>query len=884
MKKQLLLWGVLILGIGGYFFYQKNNQQSHIITNFVPDNTLILLETNGLSTAKNKIVPRIPILSRVNQQYQVFKKIGLSDKEISNLLLKKTLYFAVLPVGKDNFSFVNYLPLTSENKDFIEKLEGLNQNATGNRIIPHTTEGFKISEVINSDSKMVFSYIIQKKFLIFSTSNLAVEEAILPNNHSWISSLNLQNVNPEVDSTFTVTHFNQKSISRFLANITSEQSNISAQLPLLFPETFQWLKPKTNTLEAVSVNNNQNIFEGQKSSLIKSLNMIPNSCSYILDFSFNNSKKMFENWGDFISKDEKISKLRAKSSDSFGIDYSEIYGKIQDEITLCSFDNSAETIHNKVLVIKQKGLLSPLNVIARNVAQKSKDDVFSVQYGSFMITNLGIKEFPSLLLGSVFGGFEECYFTEYYENIVLASSLSVMQEYLISVGKGDVWSNSPKHKNLLKYCVPANLTLIAENPKAFLGFQKILNTNWSNKIIRHERELMSVQAEIFQSNTTESRIILLKNIEPVKSPLKYANKWVKLGVIAMSSNTEPLYLVNPLNKNAEILTQGDDNKLHLFRNGKQIWNTQLSGKIVGKIKNSRVFVNSIQQFLCVTNRNIYILSRNEKGFDVKTSKPFKGVHLDNFKIFENETDHNQYLTLVSEHGKSYKFNKETLSLSQDADGEKVDGIITPFPSVMINNIEYNVFLNKYGKLNLQNANGKIAQGFPNDLKGTFNSPPILEGYKNNIVIRIVNEKGELFKIALNGKILEKKQLFRPDVEAKFSMAVDERGTDWVLMRTDGKEVIVMDKNERELCSIKGLIYGKKVLYYYNLGIGGKFFAINNGYETYHFYNEAGESVGGLPIETKYIPRLSFSDSYQKIIMNITTPTTIETWSVKVNNK
>ena len=881
MKKNLLFLGLIILGIGGYFFYQKRNQASSILTNFIPDNTLILLETNEISAIKNKIILRIPILSRANQQYQIFKKIGLSESEISNLLLKKTLYFAVLPEGRDDFSFVNYLPLTSDNEDFIEKLGTLNQNVTGYRVIPHTTQGYKILEVINSQSKMVFSYIIQQNFLIFSTSNLAVEEAILHKNNTWIKSLNLKSNNSESDSTFTITHLNQDAISNFWADISSEKSNISSQLTSLFPQTFQWLKPSANSLEAVSINNEQNLFVGQKANAMQNLNMIPNSCSYLLDFRFDNSKLLFQNVEENISNNQKISKLRSKASDNFDFDYTEIYSTIQDEISLCSFDNSDQIVQNKVLIIKQKGLLKSLNMIARNVAQEGEDDVFSVQYGSFRITNLGIKEFPSLLFGGIFGGFEECYFTEYNDKIIMASSLVMMQDFLINIGKGDVWSNSPKHKTILKSCIPSNLTMIAENTKALIGIHKILNKNWSNKIDTHEKELLNVQAEIFQSNAIESRFLFLKNIEPTQTPMKFSNKWVKLGSINLSINSEPLYLVNPSNKNAEILVQSKDNKLHLFHEGKQIWSYQLSGKIVGEIKNSRVFDSAVQQLLCLTNKNLYVLSRNEKGFEVKMSKPFKGFNLDNFKVFENETDHNKFLTLVAKNGNSFKFDKENLILTPSFRDSQLSEIISPVPSVIIKKTEYAVALSKSGKITLQNSSGKIVKGFPVDLEGVFEAAPLLEGEDNNIVVRVVSEKGELYKISLAGKILEKKQLFRPNTEVKFSMAMDERSTDWVLMRTDGKEVIVLDKNEQEIFTVKGNIYGKKALNYYNLGTEGKYFAINNGYTTYRFYDESGQSIGDLPVESDHTPRLSYSDSYQKVIMNITTANSIQTWSVKI---
>jgi hypothetical protein len=879
MKKNLLFLGLLILGIGGYFFYQNKNQQQAVVTNFIPDNTILLLETNEISSLKNKIIPRIPILSRANQQYQIFKQIGLSDKEISNLLLKKTLYFAVLPEGKGDFSFVNYLPLNADNEDFIEKLESLSQNITGYRVIPHTTQGYKILEVINNDGKILFSYIVQDNFLIFSKSNLAVEEAILHQENAWVKSLSLSASSMEYDSLFTVTHFNHQAINEFMGDISLVKNSSSNQIFTLFPQSFQWLKPTSNYIEGIGINKNQNLFEEQKALEMGNLNMIPNASSFIIDFSFDGAKQFLKHAEKAIESDTKISNLREKASSKFDIDFENIYKKIEREITFCSFNGGESNSSDKVLILNQKNLLSQFKVIARNVAQEEEEDVFSVQYGSFMIVNLGIKEFPSLLFGNIFNGFNECYFTEYKDKLILASSLSAMQEYLLSVGRGDVWGNSPKHKTILKSCLPANLTVISESEKIIPNFQKGLNSTWFNKVSNYNQELSTVQAQVLQSSASESRIVLLKNIEPVKSSVKYENKWVKLGKIAIQTNSEPLFLVNSNTKKSEVLVQGSDKKMRLFEDGKQTWSYQLSGKIVGEIKNSRVFPQAVQQFLCATNKNFYVLLRTEKGFEVKVSKPFKGFNLDNYKIFENEKDNQQFVTIVNANGETFKLDKGSLTLRKIENTGNINDIIAPFPSIIINQEEFGIYLSRSGKLTVQNSSGKIAKGFPISFKGIFNSPPILEGSENNIVL--LSEKGELYKISLMGKVLEKKQLFRPNNEVKFSIVLNERGNDWILMRTDNKEIVAIDKNEHELFTVGSSIYGKKVLNYYNLGIGGKFFAINNGYSTYNFYDEKGENIGGLPVESEYKPRLSYSDSYQKVIMNIATPTSIETWSVKI---
>ncbi|PWK25234.1 hypothetical protein LV89_02860 [Arcicella aurantiaca] len=877
MKKPLFLLAIAILGIGGYVFYQKKNQHSNAITSFIPDNTLLLLETNQISAAKNKVIQRFPLLSQAALQFLYLKRIGLSEKEINDLLLKKTLYFAILPEGKDDCEFVNYLPLNADNEDFIEKLDNLKQNTSGKRIISHITQGFKISEVIDENSKSIFAFIVQDNFLIFSISSLVLEEAVLHKKNKWVTTLSLNKNVIDNDSVFTQTHFNSSAVNDFLGDISIDGK--SNHFSYLLANTYQWLQPNKNIIEAIGTTNNS-LFEGQKPATIQCLNMIPNSSSYILNVSYSNPESLYKKIEAQIENNDKINKLRNKASSAFDYDYSDLYRKINDEITLCSFDNTDQSIYNKVLIIKQKELLKPLKVIARNVASNRKEDVFNVQYGSFGITSLGIKEFPSMLLGEMYGGFEECYFTEYRDYIIMASSLGMMQDYLQSIGKGDVWSNSAKNKTILKNCIPANLTFIAESEKAIKGLGKILNNKWATKLQNKQNELLNVQAEILQQNTSESRIVLLRNIEPTKTPQKFANKWVKLSGIAISAQREPLYLINPSSKNLEILVQGNDNKLRLFDNGKSIWTYALSDKIIGQIKNVSISKESAQQLLVVTGTKIYALTRTKEGFEVKSSKNPKKVNFSYFNVFENEADKNENLTLVSDNGETFKINKETLVITSSHKSLRSQ-VILPIPSLIIKGSENAVILEKTGNLSLQNSKGTVLNGFPVKLNSNFSSAPVLEGANNNLVIRVLSDKGELYKISIEGKILEKKQLFRPNNEVKFLLAPDARNKDWVVMRTDGKEVVVMDKNETELFTVKDLNYGKKELKYYNLGTAGKYFAITNGYTTYRFYNELGESVGTLPIVSEFPPNISYSDSYKKIMMNITSPSSIETWSVKI---
>jgi hypothetical protein len=112
------------------------------------------------------------------------------------------------------------------------------------------------------------------------------------------------------------------------------------------------------------------------------------------------------------------------------------------------------------------------------VANAKGQKPYAIPYGSFTITALGVREFPAMVLGPIFSGFSNCIFTEYKDFVILASDLSTLQEYLLSISKNEVWSSSSRHQSLLKKLGENNLVWISEPQKALTGLQALLPSPW----------------------------------------------------------------------------------------------------------------------------------------------------------------------------------------------------------------------------------------------------------------------------------------------------------------------------------------------------------------------------------------------------------------------
>lgn len=880
-NKAILFLAIAILGIATYFFFQKKNPYLSTLKRFVPDNTLLLLETNEMrDNTESHVFAQIPLLSRVENQFYLLQKIGLSKEEIQDLIKDKTLYFALLPEAKEDLNYITYLPLNQSDSALVSKIKRLQENISGSRIIYHTTRGQRIAEVIDSSTKSVLSFFIQNDIIIFSSSSILIEEAILPSENSWIKEIS-DALTPQTDSTITATHFNKQAIARFINKISVDKSKIAKQFVNLLSDSFTGFQSDESVIKSFGVLKDANLFEGQSPRKLEDLSMIPNTSSFLLHIPFDNTAKLEESLQQYFSKNKELNILRNTVKAAFKLNFSDIYQNLEGEILLTGFDEGDETFNGKALILRNKLLFDILKKTSVEVSKEKNANVVSVEYGGYTIKSLGIREFPTMLFGEYFAGFEECYFTEYKNYLIITNSLSAMQSYLLAISKGDVWSNSAKNQALAKKAKASNLTLISETNRALLGFKKSLVNAWANKFAENESQLNRITLSIFEVLQGKTELRLFKNISLVESSKKYSNKWIKLASIQIDSSSKPFYFTNPSTKKQETFVQGTDNQIHYVKAGKKVWSYQLSGRIVGEIKNVKILPNNQQQLLMASANKVYILSKNTQGFEVKTIPNNTGLAIHDFIIFDAENDKKQNLTLFSSNSASFKIDKTSLTLSVHFKPKNGAPHILPITTVIIKGVEYAILLDKKGKLTLQDASGNVANGFPITLNRTFNDPALLEGSNERIHIKVLSENGELFSVNLSGKIVEKKQLLRPNFESKFFLCADQRNTDWVIMRSDGKDVTVIDKSEREMFTIKEETFGVKRLKYYNLGVGGKYFALTNSYTTYRFFDENGSYVGGMPINSTYHPVLTYSESYQKLIIDITTPAALENWSVKL---
>ena len=881
MKKNWFILLAILLGIGGFFFYKNATATNKLISDLIPDNTLLLLEAYQPNEVGNKSkLQELPFTDSLFPIATELEHYGLKGEGLDALFTNRLLYFAYIPQAKERITWAYFIPLISEDEPLLDQLIHLDKTREGLRLITHTTAKQKIHEIFFNSTKTEIAFFIKDNFLIISPSTLVLEEILLSKKHDWAQNLSLKDLSTFTESTLMTTHVNARAIREFGIKVVEQKRTSAPYLASILPQSWTWyLKDSflNYGVAAFSVSPNPEIFGTQSAKKFDVANMIPNSCSMVLNISVDQSSELKDNCQKQIESDDYLSKLQTSAKSDFDIDFDAIQDNIQNSVSLLNLEGSDPSKANKIVLIQNKEIKNLLKEVTIKVANAKGQKPFAIPYGSFTVTALGVREFPAMVLGPIFSGFSNCIFTEYKDFIILASDLSTLQEYLLSISRNEVWSSSSRHQSLLKKLGENNIVWISEPNKALTGLQALLPSPWF-EMSKETFESSGITFLLYQSNEEKSKFSFLKGDSyKGSSSGKYDYRLLKLKQYSYNVAGKPLMLVNPISKASELLFQTAGNQLVLLNDGKKIWSTSLQGKILGEPQFLKTSTDKKQRLLILTTQKAYVLKREADGFEVNSSAPISGLNSTSWAVAES----NNQINIITSNGLCLSLNAESLDETNSFKQKSLENSLGPLPTIGYKGLVYTVCLTENGLLGIVNEKGEFTTGFPVKTNVPTLSAPVLDQTDGQIAILVLGQKGEFFKINMSGKVVQKNQFFRPDTEYKFQLCASDKPNDWVVMRGNNKVVTVLDKNDKELFTIKDLAFGRKYLKYYNLGSGRRFYAIFNGWTSYYLYNEKGEQVSDKPIISSSAPIIQYSDSYNKLIITTHNNQNIETWSIKL---
>ena len=165
--------------------------------------------------------------------------------------------------------------------------------------------------------------------------------------------------------------------------------------------------------------------------------------------------------------------------------------------------------------------------------------------------------------------------------------------------------------------------------------------------------------------------------------------------------------------------------------------------------------------------------------------------------------------------------------------------------------DYILMLDKGGNLLLTNRKGEMQPGFPYKLKGDSYSTIFLEAglEEENSFVYCLSDLGQMEKVNLSGKQVSFLQLFRPEVNTRFTLCPDQKGRTFVVARQGSGSVTLFDQSYRPVLEFKSP--GKRfAVRHFQFGSSNKIYAISDlDTRQGQLFNESGLPVLRRTFET-----------------------------------
>ncbi len=790
-----------------------------------------------------------------------------------SLLLKDAL--ASLHItGNSDLDFVFYIDLnrnTSFNSGFVKFLSEIKSNSKF-KLTERVYQNVKLYEV--GFDKKIINYVIDENRLVLSTKAFLIEDVIrlgaenyeegfFNNNQDLNSMPKLSNDNGNIYVNFEkldrlIEVFN---VDRYAGKLSFAKNGF---LDLWIEENKINLNGFTNTSKTDFLNT----FIGQTPVTDNFNYFIPNDASNVAKYLISDGMKWYDalklywlkNDSDYLLKRNDFFK-------TYNFNDEELFKIIKTG--LCHIEFLDKTTESSLIFINMSDVNQALNVfntISENVAIAKGDSVYIEKYGSFQIQEIVLTDFPKMLLGSQFGGFETTFYMILDDNLVLSNSIETLKKLVNSLENENTWARSVKFNSFITGGLEETNLSYYYNlqriwPRLANGFkEKWKKKNIENIAISKSLNFASVQFSRVDDNYYTN---IALQFEPKISSIEKASfNYTQRLAFENQLITKPYVVKNHNTNSLEVLVQDSLNNIHLISTeGEKLWSVDLQNRIVGKIDQIDFYKNKKLQYLFASENSIYLMDRiggMVEQYPIKVDYKIQdviAVDYDNSKNY-------RFLT-YDDRGNLYLYNKEG-KLLEGWNPKKLTNRLASKPfHIRVRGKDCFVALQQDGQLFLFNRKGELKKGFPLKLDARFDGDVFVEmgiDYSKTY-LHLVSRNGRLFKVNLNGEIIKTEELYKQSVDTRFKIITDALGKSFVIARQEGNRLVIIDKELNEVLSKDYLDSNDLNIQFYLFGPEKHVYVVTDPVQGFtYLYDKKGDLISSTPLDSDKEIGILYSES------------------------
>jgi hypothetical protein len=853
-KSYLLVLVFAALLVVSFFLYRWYESGKAISAwEFVPENAVLVYETNQvknvwdevMSQRVGKVAAALPFIVELRQNMQQLDSLMEEYTDSEQFFADNTLLTSMHLSGSGDAHFLFYIDLRDSDaqalfKKIITDIEQKEQLKFKQR----NFQGKLITEISEKRGR-VLSFIHHKNIVVASFAPVLIED--IARRLEIGLHLSFMDANRELDDVVRVPddHGNiYISYAAFSALVKSMSGRVPSLLPVFADAALLDLKLVSDsvvltgtTLEAGDADY-MSIFKEQEPQSFRLSGMIPKHTAVLYQVGFSNPVQLAKSLENFrvFTADPFHKKVR-RFQEKHNLRLEQMYEWMQSEAALCVLESANPAQPDKLVMIKTDKPDEAASLLYKLAgATASGNSSYNETLGAFSISIIEEPEFPALLLGHPFGGFEQTFFTLAGNTVVFANNLRAMRSFIqVQQREGGAgllkpmlvgWSQQDDEK--------ANLRLVVDIARSWNIFMQQASPKWKKVLKDHDQTFRKADyftAQISGKGERFHTSIKLQLQKPKPTTTQTSNLLVKTNAkVGNFIVSRPFIVRNSVDRSPEMIFQDAGNMLYLLnKEGKVMFRHPVGSPLAGDVAQVELFGDGKLQYFFATKNKIYLLDRF-------------GAVIDNYPVNMPDTISIRYASVIDyDNSKNYRFlvtNREGDMYLFDRNGESLKGwsplrtdnkpASAPF-HLRINGKDCIVSLQNNGTLHLFKRNGELYPDFPLQLDGRFASSFFVEqgsGF-NDTYLTTISKEGLLYTINLEGKIIRREQAYRPSPEATFRICADATARSYIIARQNKEKVSVLDTKFKVLFERNMGTAAEMPVQYYNFGAGNEIIAVTD---------------------------------------------------------
>ena len=771
MKKRLniliILISFIIVLLASYYLFLKNDFERADPFNAVPHDASIIIKIRGPYynvrpiLEDNRICKEIfafPSVQRLHINFLKLDSILSNDRQATEMIKKNELILSFHQSGKNKFDYIAYMPLLTKNSER-QLISMVEQNINGKAIITERKySGTIIQDVKFSErSSLDFSFTFSEGLIMLSPSGILLEESIRQldqqnNDNLWPGFLEVsrtagQNVEANI-------FINYKTFPVMLSMLLNEKykKNLEdfisfadwGELDASIRDDVILLNGLTTTDQ--SANEYLNIFLKQQPQKIEIEKVIPDQVAAFIIFSIEDLRKFKQQYKEYLKADGILEDYQTEIdavNKMYDIDLEEMfYSFIDKEAGILITDvKNYDRDQNTFFILKtispsqaEDNIMEIIAKAAEKEQSNSQDFIHNYRIDNETQIKIYRMPVPSLapkLLGKVFEGVQNNYFTFYDNYLVFGNSIPALAKYIhTNLLQNNLSSDLEFNKFSNFMSSQANIYFYMDIPRSMELIQRYLNDKAAIKLDENKEHIMNFDALAIQV-TNEGDLFYNNIFLNYSSDGIYEPQTVWESRLDHSFDFKPRIMINHNTQEKEILIQDKENFVYLINSsGRILWKIKLESQIMSDIFQIDYYKNDKLQYLFNTKTSIHLIDRNGNNVE-KYPIILREPATNGMAAFDYERNKDYRLLIAAEDREIYAYNKEGQIVKGWSPHKTEQILFRPLHHVRLEEKDYIIGTDNYSTYIL-NRKGEtrvnVKAHFPvsqnNDFRFDLNSPGI----------------------------------------------------------------------------------------------------------------------------------------------------------------